>query len=92
MVCDPIERAEVDYHEIVNGIDTRHNEWRQKLKSVGESASTFSKFAALYVKYLRAIMANPAQAEGINTYEEFVENIANIRPGKNYEFQKSETL
>ena len=81
MVCDPIERAQVDYHEIMSGIDTRHNEWRQKLNAVGESASTFDKFAALYVKYLRAIMANPAQAEGINTYEEFVENIATIRPG-----------
>ena len=82
MVCDPIERAQVDYHEIMSGIDTRHNEWHQKLNAVGESASTFSKFANLYVKYLRAIMANPAQAEGINTYEEFVENIANIRPGE----------
>ena len=82
MVCDPIERAQVDYHEIMSGIDTRHNEWKLKLSAVGESASTFDKFAALYVKYLRAIMANPAQAEGINTYEEFVENIATIRPGK----------
>ena len=27
-------------------------------------------------------MANPSQVEGINSYEEFVEQIGTIRPGK----------
>ena len=34
MVCDPIERAQVDYFEITSGVDNRHNEWRQKIEAV----------------------------------------------------------
>ena len=79
MVCDPIERAEVDYFEVTHGLDTRHNEWRQKIEAVG--AKDFSTYAKLYIAYLKAIMANPSQIENINSYEEFVENVAQIRPG-----------
>lgn len=79
MVCDPIERAQVDYYEITSGIDNRHNEWRQKIEAVG--VKTFDDFTTLYIKYLKAIMANPSQIENINSYEDFVENIATIRPG-----------
>ena len=79
MVCDPIERAQVDYFEITSGVDNRHNEWRQKIEAVG--VKTFDDFTTLYIKYLKAIMANPSQIENINSYEDFVENIATIRPG-----------
>ena len=78
MVCDPIERAMVEFTEIKNGNDHYHNEWRQKMEAV--NVGDFANYANLYMKYLTAVMGNPTQIDGIQSYEDFVDNIATIRP------------
>ena len=40
----------------------------------------FANYADLYMKYLTAVMSNPSQIDGIQSYEDFVDNIATIRP------------
>ena len=78
MVCDPIERAQLEFEEIQNGRDFDHNEWGQKMEAV--NVGDFPNYANLYMKYLSAVMSNPAQIDGIKNYEEFVDNISHIRP------------
>ena len=36
MVCDPIERAELEFFEIYNNLDTNHADWKAKLDAVGD--------------------------------------------------------
>ena len=57
MVCDPIERAMVEFTQIQNGNDHFHNDWRQKMAAV--NVGDFGNYASLYQKYLAAVMTNP---------------------------------
>jgi len=39
MVCDPIERAELEFFEIFNNLDTNHADWKEKIDAVGDIVS-----------------------------------------------------
>ena len=36
MVCDPIERAELEFFEIFNNLDTNHADWKAKIDAIGD--------------------------------------------------------
>ena len=50
MVCDPIERAELEFFEIFNNLDTNHADWKAKIDAVGDIVSKiwFSFFILIF--------------------------------------------
>jgi len=82
MVCDPIERAELEFFEIFNNLDTNHADWKAKIDAVGDIITDFPSFADLYTKFLSTIRDNPSEVSkyGVRDFEDLIANIQTIRP------------